>query len=53
MCHVDDAHLAKDDGQTKRHQHEHRKQDQAGKTLHRHDRGEITERIPHQHLADS
>jgi len=47
--HVDDAHLAEDDRKTERHQHEHREQDQPGKTLHDEDRGEIANRIVAEH----
>ena len=42
MSHVDHAHLAEDDRKTKRHQHVHGKQDQAGEALHDEDRTEIT-----------
>jgi hypothetical protein len=53
MRHVDDAHLAEDDGQPQRHQHEDGEQDQPGETLHRHDRAEIGKRIAEQHDPSS
>ncbi len=50
MGHVDDAHLAEDDGKPERHQHVDGEQDQSGKALHREDGAEIAERIVAEHL---
>ncbi len=49
MGHVDDAHLAEDDGKPERHQHVDGKQDQPGKTLHRENGTEIANRIVAKH----
>ena len=51
MRHVDDAHLAEDDGEPKRHQHVNRKQDQPGEALHRENRAEIANRIIAEHRS--
>ncbi len=49
MGHVDDAHLAEDDGEPQRHQHVDRKQDQAGEALHCENGAEIAKRIVTEH----
>src|ERR1700722_14426176 len=49
MGHVDDAHLAEDDGQPQRHQHIYGEEDQSCKTLHRENRAEIANRIIAEH----
>src|ERR1700709_1330354 len=51
MGHVDDAHLAEDDGETERHQHVNRKQDQSGEALHRENGAEIANRIIAKHAV--
>ena len=50
MRHVDHAHLAEDDREAEGHQHVDREQDQAGETLHREDRAEISEGIVTEHV---
>jgi len=52
MRHVDDAHLAKDDGKAERHQYVDGKQDQASEALHREDCAEITNRIIAEHRTN-
>jgi hypothetical protein len=45
MRHVDDAHLAEDDRQPERHEHEDGEQDQAREALHHKDGAEVGERV--------
>jgi hypothetical protein len=51
MRHVDDAHLAEDDGKPERHQDVDREQDQPGKALHDEDGAEVANRIVAEHLV--
>ena len=53
MGHVDDAHLAEDDGKPERHQHVDGKQDQARKALHDENGAEIANRIVAEHRCFS
>src|SRR5712664_2747812 len=52
MRHVDDAHLAEDDGKADRHKYAEGKQDQASEALHREDCAEITNRIVAEHRTN-